>query len=321
MQRFRTIIIGLVIITSFTFYYLFHLFASLKIPDFNRLENKKIIFDWIAQRNIYQKLILSSDTKPRLIPRKLCQDNPFFIIIVCSSLDNFIPRRIIRNTWIQDAKKLKNVNAYFLVGTTFNYNNSIALDEESEKYEDIIQYDFLDSYYNLTLKSVLLLKWINNYCQNVSYVMKIDDDVFLQVSNLVDYLSNIRNYNLLMGFKVHSAAPVQNINSKWFMPLAGYSKSVYPDYLAGPGYVMGRNAINILYQNSFLEPFIHIEDVYITGMCSEKSKLYLNGSDLFHYYKSKNDPCRFHQMFAIHKMSPDELYQLHKAYSLDLLCN
>lgn len=55
----------------------------------------------------------------------------------------------------------------FLLGLPTNDNNSVVQRKilaESEKYRDIIQEDFIDSYNNLTLKSIMMLKWITNSC-------------------------------------------------------------------------------------------------------------------------------------------------------------
>lgn len=37
---------------------------------------------------------------------------------------------------------------------------------ESEQYQDIIQENFIDSYNNLTLKSVMMLKWVSSHCSH-----------------------------------------------------------------------------------------------------------------------------------------------------------
>lgn len=280
-----------------------------------------LIYNWIVHRNDYQNLVQSPNTTPTLTPSEPCQNSPLLVIIVCSSLVNFIPRRAIRDTWSRDALKSGNSKVLFLVGKTNDTFINSALEEESHRYKDIIQYDFMESYHNLTLKSVLLLKWVINYCQRARYVMKVDDDVFLHVPNIIQYLSNLSKPRLLMGVKVYSAKPVKDTDSKWYMPLAEFPKPVYPDYLAGPGYVMGRHAIEILYRNSFRKPFIRMEDVYITGICSEDTGLLLEGHDMFTYTKIRNDPCLFRKMYATHRMSPDELYYIWtKVHDSSLLC-
>lgn len=57
------------------------------------------------------------------------------------------------------------------VDPAFNVREEPELDEqqrrllnESEVYGDIIQESFIDSYNNLTLKTIMMLKWVNNNC-------------------------------------------------------------------------------------------------------------------------------------------------------------
>lgn len=55
----------------------------------------------------------------------------------------------------------------FLLGLPPFKNDSDVQDrieEEIDKYGDVIQEGFTDSYNNLTLKSIMMLKWINNNC-------------------------------------------------------------------------------------------------------------------------------------------------------------
>ena len=55
----------------------------------------------------------------------------------------------------------------FLLGLPSQENDTEVQDkieEEVEKYGDIIQEGFLDSYNNLTLKSIMMLKWVTNNC-------------------------------------------------------------------------------------------------------------------------------------------------------------
>lgn len=51
--------------------------------------------------------------------------------------------------------------------------------EENLKYKDLIIKNFIDSYYNLTITSLILLKWVEYNCKYIRYVVKVDDDVYL----------------------------------------------------------------------------------------------------------------------------------------------
>lgn len=60
--------------------------------------------------------------------------------------------------------------------------------EESRTHGDILQEDFVDSYMNLTIKSVMGLKWASTHCPQARFLMKTDDDMFINVPSLLTYL-------------------------------------------------------------------------------------------------------------------------------------
>ena len=44
-----------------------------------------------------------------------------------------------------------------------------------------------------------------------------------------------------------------------------YNGKYYPKYLSGSGYVMTRSVAQCLYDTTLMLPFLHLEDVLITG--------------------------------------------------------
>ncbi|XP_033757410.1 uncharacterized protein LOC117339808 [Pecten maximus] len=65
-------------------------------------------------------------------------------------------RKGIRNTWGKDMPS--NVRIVFLLGNTDEENHK-RIREESEKYSDVIQEDFLDKYQNNTYKTIMGFNW------------------------------------------------------------------------------------------------------------------------------------------------------------------
>ncbi|NXP42902.1 B3GT4 galactosyltransferase, partial [Leiothrix lutea] len=63
---------------------------------------------------------------------------------------------------------------------------------ESRQRGDILQGDFRDSYANLTLKTLLLLRWARACCPGAPFLLKADDDVFLNVPAVATYLATWR---------------------------------------------------------------------------------------------------------------------------------
>lgn len=60
------------------------------------------------------------------------------------------------------------VKILFLLGQTTSNETQSKINTESEVYGDVIQESFLDTYNNLTLKTVMMLKWVNKNYQNKS---------------------------------------------------------------------------------------------------------------------------------------------------------
>lgn len=58
-------------------------------------------------------------------------------------------------------------------------------------FGDIIIADMKDSYKNLTLKVLYMVEWASTYCSNARFFMKTDDDVFLNVPLVLDFIAKI----------------------------------------------------------------------------------------------------------------------------------
>lgn len=73
----------------------------------------------------------------------------------------------VGSTDIDDASQANfRLRVVFLVGQTENSTIQERIVHESQTYDDMIQESFYDSYYNLTLKSVMMVKWVvNNGCE------------------------------------------------------------------------------------------------------------------------------------------------------------
>lgn len=78
--------------------------------------------------------------------------------------------------------------------------------------------DFIDTYNNLTVKTLMLLKWVKNNCNDVTYIMKTDDDVYINMNNLIQLIDSIPENKLqyiLLGKLLCASEPISNPNNKW----------------------------------------------------------------------------------------------------------
>ena len=70
------------------------------------------------------------------------------------------------------------------MGVTLNTTLQRKIEKEHHIFGDIIQESFIDTYANLTIKSLMLLKWFKNSCDDrYVYLLKTDDDVKINMKN------------------------------------------------------------------------------------------------------------------------------------------
>ncbi|NXY85343.1 B3GT2 galactosyltransferase, partial [Alcedo cyanopectus] len=94
----------------------------------------------------------------------------------------------------------------------------LALEEESGAHHDILQQDFLDTYNNLTLKTLMGLEWVAKHCPGASYVLKADSDVFLNLPYLIRRLLVPPRPRLATGHVYRNTAPLRSRAYKWYVP-------------------------------------------------------------------------------------------------------
>ncbi|XP_034944780.1 beta-1,3-galactosyltransferase brn-like [Chelonus insularis] len=126
---------------------------------------------------------------------KHCLDNDYNILhvvfIIKSAIENFDRRTAIRATW-GSKKRFFDVptKIVFLLGVHMNAAVQSQIDNEVIKYEDIVQSNFIDSYYNNTIKTMLAFKWAKLYCSNSKFYMFVDDDIYVSVKNVLEFIRN-----------------------------------------------------------------------------------------------------------------------------------
>lgn len=106
------------------------------------------------------------------------------LVTVISAPHKTEERNAIRRGWGKTASKLKNVAFAFIVGKP-SLSSKNGLEDvlaESDKFQDMILIDHLDTYNNLTLKTLAAFDYLLSTCPQAQYLLKTDDDMFIQVS-------------------------------------------------------------------------------------------------------------------------------------------
>ena len=82
----------------------------------------------------------------------------------------------------------------FIIGTSTNSSILDDIIKENDMYNDLIQVDVIENYYNITHKTLMGLRWAYDNCFNAKYFLFIDNDFYLSVKNLLSFVWNPSKY-------------------------------------------------------------------------------------------------------------------------------
>ncbi|XP_051549442.1 UDP-GlcNAc:betaGal beta-1,3-N-acetylglucosaminyltransferase 7 [Myxocyprinus asiaticus] len=262
-----------------------------------------------------------------------CAGDIELLMVIKSVITQYDRREVIRKTWGKEQVIYgKRIKTLFLLGTSSDdkerANHQKLLEYEDYIYGDILQWDFMDSFFNLTLKEIHFLKWFATYCGKTRYIFKGDDDVFVSVPNILEYLEDSQDMGkLFVGDVLLKAKPIRKKDNKYYIPYALYNKTHYPPYAGGGGFLMGGPLARKLYGACETLDLYPIDDVFL-GMCLEVlavAPIKHNAFKTFGLVKNKasklnREPCFFRGMIVVHKLLPPDLINMWELVNSDLVC-
>lgn len=311
-----------------------------QMDDLNTLPEQMQAFIWSMHCREYPLLINQPDT---------CRGNgsgaglanPLLIMAVKSQVGNFENRQAIRETWGQSGLVKGEargrggiVRTVFLLGrqdssTGPHPDLKNLLELENQKYGDILQWDFRDTFFNLTLKDLLFWHWLQQHCPTAVFVFKGDDDVFVRTNALVDYLHKqweehklLRAYtndteralDFFVGDVINNAMPNRDSSTKYYIPERFY-KGGYPSYAGGGGVVYSASLARRLREVSERVHLFPIDDVYL-GMCLHRLGLSPSHHPGFLTFDlpevDRGNLCAYKSVLLVHRRTPKEMLTLWK---------
>ncbi|XP_053181830.1 beta-1,3-galactosyltransferase 2-like [Scomber japonicus] len=231
---------------------------------------------------------------------------PFLVLMVPVAPKNVEARDAIRQTWGNGSLvQGEVVLTLFMLGLAEGADVDQLqekIKQENLQHHDLIQSDFMDTYLNLTIKTMVIMDWLATRCSTATYAMKIDSDMFLNIDNLVIMLKKpgLPKQNYLTGYLMWNRPVVRSKDSKWYVPVEMYPDPRYPTYTLGMGYVFSIDLPERFVEMSkSIKPF-NIEDAYI-GMCMKKlgqKPVSPPDPSQFKAYNSKYNRCEFSKIIT-----------------------
>ncbi|CAH8448753.1 unnamed protein product [Schistosoma rodhaini] len=181
------------------------------------------------------------------------------IIFIKSTYNKFKLRQTLRNTWANSKCYLKygiQPYIYFTLGREnssqwFNSTIQIKLFQEHQQYNDLIQFNFIENYYNLTRKLIGTIEYAKFHCIHTKFIIIIDQDFIINPLNLIKLLLNITKlqYNTyISGYVIKKGIPFRIKTNKWFISKYKYPFKYYPNYPLGGTIIMSRPVMYHLYE-------------------------------------------------------------------------
>ncbi|XP_063770488.1 N-acetyllactosaminide beta-1,3-N-acetylglucosaminyltransferase 3 isoform X2 [Pseudophryne corroboree] len=260
---------------------------------------------------------------PRKCGSAAASKGVFLLLAIKSSPGNYERRTIIRQTWgEQNSYEGAQVRRIFLSGTSKNMREDKHLRQllriESKTYGDILQWDFHDTFFNLTLKQLLFYQWFNDYCPGAQFIFNGDDDVFVNTFNVVTYLRGMGKHgaykHLFVGQLIANVGPIRESGSKYYVPVQVTTTKSYPMYCGGGGILMSGYTAHVIHNKSEDIQLFPIDDVYL-GMCLAKAGL-VPASHMgmrtvgVHVPSAKLDsfnPCYYRELLMVHRFVPYQM--------------
>lgn len=216
-------------------------------------------------------------------------------------------RSIVRSTW---AASLKN-SLVFVLGVERIGEMTEMVQAEGKIYDDLIVFDMIDTYSNMTLKSLNILRWIERSCQAPRFFIQGDPDIIAFPDEIASYTSTLdANFIAVYGKCWKGAKARREDSSKWALSPLVYASVTYPTYLAGGAWLFTpATAIRLLMALEKPLFYIHIDDMLISGIFAELMNVQRICLDTIGYlYEFEPlEQCRSDQILAVLQLEECEI--------------
>ncbi|XP_063375079.1 beta-1,3-galactosyltransferase 1-like [Cydia amplana] len=227
------------------------------------------------------------------------------VALVPSAPVYFRQREAVRLTWGHAARRA-DITLAFMLGAPPAALRA-AVDAEDKLYGDVIEGHYVDSYGNLTLKTLSMLEWFVTYCPLAARLLKADDDMFINVDGVLRFAeapARCRAARTVWGKVWRGARPSHTASYKCFVPAEEFPEATYPPYANGPAYLVSGDAVGTLLRAALGARWLRMEDVLVTGVAAARARVLRADAPAFwRQCKDVAHPCALRAALAVHQVS------------------
>lgn len=203
---------------------------------------------------------------------------PLYIIVKTRAAitgDYYQRRMFTRISWGQEAQAL-GIPVIYAVGRPNDEQIQTILENEHRTYGDLLQLNYIDAYYNISIKSSGILHWfVKRGCQHrTPYLFVVDDDILINLPSLMKMIEqNLFDFNTLYGLYLTDIEP--HPAGKWAVSLTDYPNRTFPSFITGastlyPSGIVHRLVDQIFHLVDDNQLIFFLDDVLITGLIADQ---------------------------------------------------
>uniref|UniRef100_A0A0K0D230 Hexosyltransferase n=1 Tax=Angiostrongylus cantonensis TaxID=6313 RepID=A0A0K0D230_ANGCA len=238
--------------------------------------------------------------EPNILRRPKLPEHPQRILFIRTAPGSIDYRNFIRATWKSKIESLAPVVFVCALGA------DVTL--EATKHDDILQFDFIDSYHNLSLKMIAIYSFVMKETPSVEDIIVTNDDTIVNVTALAWLFTIERTGPWTLG-KVSRGYPRLFMSwLPWHVPGEMYSNLCYPRFTQGSSFILSRKAAQVLLENFCRTPYVHLDDVMmgIVASCTRLQQLHHSGFDkhiledfvVYHYQYTRHSAQQLRQLWS-----------------------
>lgn len=276
-----------------------------KDDDKKEAQSDELQLDWLEDEinvmeigNLVNGMYFSRVLKPSFDHTESCKlSSPFLVALVYSAAEDFEHRMAIRETWgnVPDVEHL-GIILKFVLGLPYqNFETrQVSIVQENDRHDDIVQGNFIDTTRNMTLKSLVGLRFAVKDCKSARFIFQGDDHMLVNFERLVRQLRNLNQGDVTKMWRgriINHSKVDRNINSRYYVSTDVFKAPVYPPFCTtDAGCVMSMDIGEVILQSSWNQPLLPFPDVY-GGIIGKGKNWKLVPDESFSYRDFKNDVC------------------------------
>ena len=158
----------------------------------------------------------------------------------------------------------------FLVGTSSDPKTNFLVTREAAIHKDIVMGKFNDTFRNLYKKMILSISWPLEERCSASYILKTDEDCFVNIRNLLNLLDRYHVTNgtqpIYVGRRQDDMPVIRDIEDRYYVSEKEFPEPYFYPYASGGGYVFSGNLLPLLVNVSKTAPLFPNEDALLGSL-------------------------------------------------------